>query len=601
MPEGTGLIVRTAGAKRTKAEIKRDFDYLLRLWENIRDLTLASTAPNLVYEEGNLIKRSIRDLYSKEVDEVLVEGEHAYRDAKDFMKMIMPSHARNVKLYKQTRPLFSSYQVEGQLDSLFSPVITLRSGGYLVMDQTEALVAVDINSGKATREHNIEDTALKTNLQAAEEIARQLRLRDLAGLIVIDFIDMEERRNNRAVERRLKESLKNDRARIQVGRISHFGLLEMSRQRLRQSMLEGSTKPCSQCEGTGLIRSLSSCALSVLRSVEEHLLSKRVESLSVRCAPDVATYILNDKREHLLTLETAYGLSIFIVADGTISPSGCKIERDGKRGRPARTAKDPAVKIDSAFASDEQPEASQDDDGERRQARSDTDEEPGKRRRRRRRKRGGRRNDNQTGTAEDSAEASAGSDSDQPDTDTAGAAETGNGHGTGADAADAEATEKPKRARRARRPRKSANAESEAAPEATPDDSVDDAPDAEVAAPSDDEPPAEKPKRARRARKPKAASAAGDSTDGTAEAQEKPKKPARKRARKPAAKKAKAAAMGDADTNGAGSDDAATPAPEAAGAAPADEPETETRSSWSPPAATAKPDAPRRTGWWRRG
>ena len=242
VPEGMGLIVRTAGAKRTKPEIKRDFDYLLRLWENVRDLTLESTAPSLVYEEGNLIKRSIRDLYTKDVDEVLVEGEAAHHEAKSFMKMLMPSHARNVKLYKETRPLFSRNKVDAQLDSLFSPNVTLKSGGYMVMNQTEALVAVDINSGKSTREHSIEDTALRTNLEAAEEIARQLRLRDLAGLIVIDFIDMEEKRNNRAVERKLKEALKHDRARIQVGRISHFGLLEMSRQRLRQGMLENSTK-----------------------------------------------------------------------------------------------------------------------------------------------------------------------------------------------------------------------------------------------------------------------------------------------------------------------------------------------------------------------
>ena len=236
VPQGMGVIVRTAGAQRTRPEIKRDFDYLMRLWENVRDLTLHSTAPALVYEEGSLIKRSIRDLYTKDVDEVFVEGEAAYREAKDFMKMLMPSHAKNVKLYKDTRPLFSKHQTETQLDALYSPTVTLPSGGYIVMNQTEALVSVDINSGKATREHNIEDTALKTNLEACDEIARQLRLRDLAGLVVIDFIDMEENRNNRAVERRLKDALKNDRARIQVGRISHFGLMEMSRQRLRPGL-----------------------------------------------------------------------------------------------------------------------------------------------------------------------------------------------------------------------------------------------------------------------------------------------------------------------------------------------------------------------------
>jgi ribonuclease E len=341
VPEGMGLIVRTAGAQRTKTEIKRDYDYLLRVWENVRDLTLTSTAPSLVYEEGSLIKRAIRDLYNKDVEEVIVEGEDGYREAKDFMKMLMPSHARNVKLHKDTRPLFSRYKIDSQLDSLFSPTVTLPSGGYLVMNQTEALVAIDINSGKATREHNIEDTALKTNMEAAEEIARQLRLRDLAGLIVIDFIDMDEKRNNRNVERRLKEALKNDRARIQVGRISHFGLLEMSRQRLRQGMLEGSTRPCPHCEGTGLVRSVSSSALSVLRGMEENLMSRKPENLTVYCHPEVANYIVNDKREHLLSLETGYGVSIFIVPRERVLPWESEIERGAERpGLPRRSAQE---------------------------------------------------------------------------------------------------------------------------------------------------------------------------------------------------------------------------------------------------------------------
>ncbi|MFO1089405.1 MAG: Rne/Rng family ribonuclease [Hyphomicrobiales bacterium] len=348
VPEGMGLIVRTAGAQRTKAEIKRDFDYLIRLWENVRDLTLQSTAPSLVYEEGSLIKRSIRDLYTKDVDEILVEGDDGYREAKDFMKMLMPSHARNVKLYKDTRPLFSRYQMESQLDALFSPTVTLPSGGYLVINQTEALVSIDINSGKSTREHNIEDTALRTNLEASDEIARQLRLRDLAGLIVIDFIDMEEPRNNRAVERRLKEALKNDRARIQVGRISHFGLLEMSRQRLRQGMLEGSTKPCPHCEGRGIIRSVSSCALSVLRGVEDHLISRRAENLTVKCHPDVAVYILNEKRDNLLTLELTYGISVFIVPSGELRSVESVIERAGERQASVRRLQQIPVRMDTA-------------------------------------------------------------------------------------------------------------------------------------------------------------------------------------------------------------------------------------------------------------
>ena len=282
MPEGMGVILRTAGAARTKTEVKRDFEYLLRLWETVRDLTLKSTAPTLVYEEGSLVKRSIRDLYNKDIDEILVAGEDGYKDAKEFMRMLMPSHAKNVKLYGDTLPIFTRFGIESQLDAMFQPVMQLRSGGYIVINQTEALVAIDVNSGRATREHHIEDTALKTNLEAAEEIARQLRLRDLAGLIVIDFIDMDEKRNNRTVERRLKEALRHDRARIQVGHISHFGLLEMSRQRIRSSVLESSTEKCPHCGGTGHVRSVSSVALQLLRSIEEMLLKGATHNLIVR-------------------------------------------------------------------------------------------------------------------------------------------------------------------------------------------------------------------------------------------------------------------------------------------------------------------------------
>jgi ribonuclease E len=408
VPEGMGLIVRTAGAQRTKTEIKRDFDYLMRLWESVRDLTLNSTAPSLVYEEGNLIKRSIRDLYTKDVDEVLVEGDEAYRDAKDFMKMLMPSHARNVKPYKDTRQLFSRYQVETQLDSLFSQTVTLPSGGYMVINQTEALVSIDINSGRSTREHNIEDTALRTNLEASDEIARQLRLRDLAGLIVIDFIDMEEKRNNRAVERRLKEALKHDRARIQVGRISHFGLLEMSRQRLRQGMLEGSTKTCPHCEGRGVIRSVSSCALSVLRSIEEQLIAKRPENLTVQCNREVASYILNEKRDHLLTLEQSFGVSIYVVPSDDVKAAEALIERGGERTPPIRKALSAPVKMETALVEvPEAPVEEEEEEGEETVAEQSTSEErpmaasegetaegEQKRghRRRRRGRRGGRRN-----------------------------------------------------------------------------------------------------------------------------------------------------------------------------------------------------------------
>jgi ribonuclease E len=319
VPEGMGVILRTAGASRTKTEIKRDFEYLLRLWETVRDLTLKSTAPTLVYEEGSLVRRSIRDLYNKDIDEVIVAGNDAFHDAKEFMRMLMPSHAKNVRPYHESQPIFTRFGIESQLDAMFSPVVQLRSGGYIVLNQAEALVAIDVNSGRATREHHIEDTALKTNLEAAEEISRQLRLRDLAGLIVIDFIDMDEKRNNRAVERRLKECLKNDRARIQVGRISHFGLLEMSRQRIRTSVLESSTDKCPHCGGTGNVRSVSSLALQLLRVVEETLLRGATHDLIVRTRDEVALYVLNHKRAHLRELEERFRITITVTADPSMA------------------------------------------------------------------------------------------------------------------------------------------------------------------------------------------------------------------------------------------------------------------------------------------
>jgi ribonuclease E len=319
VPEGMGVILRTAGASRTKLEVKRDFEYLLRLWETVRDLTLKSTAPKLVYEEGSLVKRSIRDLYNKDIDEIIVAGDGGYGEARDFMRMLMPSHVKHVKLYKDTQPLFTRWGIESQLDAMFSPVVQLRSGGYIVINQAEALVAIDVNSGRATREHHIEDTALKTNGEAAEEIARQLRLRDLAGLIVIDFIDMDETRNNRTVERRMKDALKNDRARIQVGRISHFGLLEMSRQRIRSSVLESSTEKCPICGGSGHVRSVSSVALQLLRALEEMLIKGATHNLIVRTRSEVALYVLNHKRGHLRALEERFQVTLTITADATVT------------------------------------------------------------------------------------------------------------------------------------------------------------------------------------------------------------------------------------------------------------------------------------------
>ena len=327
VPDGAGLIIRTAGSQRTKAEIKRDYEYLQRLWEQIRELTLKSTAPAKIYEEGDLIKRTIRDLYSKEIDEVIVAGEAGYRSAKDFMKMIMPSHAKNVKPYAEQLPLFARYQVEGYLSGMFNPTVQLPSGGYIVIGVTEALVAIDVNSGRATKEGSIEQTALKTNLEAADEVARQLRLRDLAGLIVIDFIDMDERKNNTAVEKRLKDKLKTDRARIQVGRISGFGLLEMSRQRLRPGMLEATTQPCPHCHGTGLLRSDDNVALSILRQLEEEGVRGRSKEVLVRAPVGIANFLMNQKREHIAAIEARYGMAVRIECDVTLVSPDFAIEK----------------------------------------------------------------------------------------------------------------------------------------------------------------------------------------------------------------------------------------------------------------------------------
>ncbi len=319
VPEGMGIILRTAGANRTKVEIKRDFEYLLRLWETVRELTLTSSAPSLVYEEGSLIKRAIRDLYNKEIEDIHVAGEEGFREARDFMRMLMPSHAKNVVPYREPQPIFAKHGVEHQLDAMFSPVVQLKSGGYIVINPTEALVSIDVNSGRSTREHHIEDTALKTNMEASEEIARQLRLRDLAGLIVIDFIDMEEKRNNRSVERKLKDCLKNDRARIQVGRISHFGLMEMSRQRIRTGVLESSIEVCATCGGTGHVRSAASVSLQLLRAMEEQLLRSATHNLIVRTRAEVALYVLNHKRAHLRELEERFEVTLVVQADDSVT------------------------------------------------------------------------------------------------------------------------------------------------------------------------------------------------------------------------------------------------------------------------------------------
>ena len=402
VPSGMGVILRTAGLERSKAEIKRDYDYLVRLWDTIREVTLKSTAPALIYEEGNLIKRSIRDLYNKDIEDIAIEGEEGYRAAKDFMRQLMPSHAKKVQLYNDQTPLFHRYQVETQLDAMHSPVVQLRSGGYIVINPTEALVAIDVNSGRATKERNIEETALRTNAEAAEEIARQLRLRDLAGLIVIDFIDMEDSRHQQQVERRLKEAMRSDRARIQIGRISAFGLLELSRQRLRPSLLEISTEICPHCEGTGRVRSTESTVLHVLRGIEEEGIRRRAAEIRVAVPTAVALYLLNQKRGALAEIEMRYGLRVFVDGDESLIPPHYKLERI--RTRPVDQQAPVPLSMTSATydldeeAVDEVEESDEEtsaegETAERVEETSDDASPDGRGRRRRRRRRGGRRDD----------------------------------------------------------------------------------------------------------------------------------------------------------------------------------------------------------------
>ncbi len=460
VPEGAGLIIRTAGAKRTKAEIKRDYEYLQRLWEQIRELTLKSIAPAKIYEEGNLIKRSIRDLYNREIDEVLVEGEEGYRTAKDFMKMIMPSHAKNVKHYADPMPLFARYQVESYLAGMFNPTVQLKSGGYIVIGVTEALVAIDVNSGRSTKEGSIEETALKTNLEAAEEVARQLRLRDLAGLIVIDFIDMDERRNNLAVEKRLKEALKHDRARIQVGRISGFGLLEMSRQRLRPGMIETTTQLCSHCHGTGLIRSDDNLALSILRQIEEEGVRRRSREVLLKAPVGIINFLMNSKREHIAQIEERYGLSVRLEADPSLVSPDFSLEKfkTATRAVPA-----PSAEVISIDASMMEPAT---EEGEAPEAAPESGEEgaqPKKRRRRRRRRRGGGAGGETTGAAA-AQEAAPGAQADADDEEPAPAqADAGEAAPEGETAASEAEQEKPKKRSVRRRRKKVAE---DAAPEA---------------------------------------------------------------------------------------------------------------------------------------
>lgn len=468
--DGMGVIVRTAGMERSKPEIKRDFEYLLRSWDSIRERTLESSAPALIYEEAGLIKRSIRDLYSDQIDEVIVEGEEGYRFAHDFMQMLMPNHADNVKQYQDKIPLFTRYQVEQQLDAMFSPTVQLKSGGYIVINPTEALVSIDVNSGKSTREHNIEETAYKTNLEAAEEVARQLRLRDLAGLVVIDFIDMEENRNIRKVEQKLKECLRNDRARIQVGRISGFGLLEMSRQRLRPSLLESSTMPCPHCQGRGYVRSIESTALTVLRAIEEEGIRDRSAEITVAMSAEVALYLLNHKRERIGDMERRYVMRVILAADPSLVPPDFRIERSktrqpGEVNRPEVAPKlDPMRPITQESAYAEEDVAADDGDeadGEDTAAESGAEtaegsEADGRRRRRRRRRRGrGDRAPREGADAEAAADGEAVGDDTAEGGDDAAGDEAGDdqtvGNAEGAEAGAEGADGEGRRRRRGRR------------------------------------------------------------------------------------------------------------------------------------------------------
>ena len=588
VPQGAGLIVRTAGAKRTKAEIRRDYEYLQRLWEQIRELTLKSIAPAKIYEEGDLIKRSIRDLYNREIDEVFVEGDRGYRIAKDFMKMIMPSHAKNVKKYEDSLPLFARYQVETYLGGMFNPTVQLKSGGYIVIGVTEALVAIDVNSGRATKEGSIEETALKTNLEAAEEIARQLRLRDLAGLIVIDFIDMDERRNNSAVEKRMKDRLKTDRARIQVGRISGFGLMEMSRQRLRPGMLEATTQPCPHCHGTGLIRSDDNLALTILRQIEEEGTRRRSREVLVRAPVGIANYLMNQKREHISQIEARYGLSVRVEGDPALVSPDFTLEKFKTATRSITAVAAPVVSVDASIMDQVDEDEAEEAQIEQSEAEEDDGDKP--KRRRRRRRRGGRnrgsqqdKDASQSSDEDDSAEAE--TPSEEPMADAEPAPE---GEAAGEE-------EKPKKRSRSRKkkepePVEEAAAEAPEAAEAVAEDTAPAATEAvEAEAAEATEAVEEKPKR-KRGRPKKTEEAA-------------PEKKTRTRKRKPAAETAAEDAQAAPAEEPAPAAEEPAPSPEVV--EPAPEPEMAVPEPVAAePAEDPAPEAekkPKRRGWWSLG
>ena len=597
VPDGMGVIVRTAGMSRNKSEIKRDFEYLLRIWDQIRELTLQSTAPCLVYEEANQIKRAIRDLYNKDIEEIQIEGEEGYRTAKDFMRMLMPSHAKRVQPYKDRIPLFHRYQIEQQLDAMYSPVVTLPSGGYIVINSTEALVAIDVNSGKSTKEHNIEETALKTNTEAAEETARQLRLRDLAGLIVIDFIDMEVNRNNRAVERKLKECLKADRARIQVGRISAFGLLEMSRQRLRPGVHEVNMETCGHCAGTGVVRSTDSTALHVLRAIEEEGIRDRSDAISVYVPASVAFYILNQKRQALTEIESRYGFSVMLEPDDTLIPPDHRIERLRNRTAEGKaTAKPIQAGTGDMDAVVDEPEEKPEDRLGGPEQDGDQEEAKGKRRRRRRRR---KKPDDAVATQAETVDAEA--DSVEPEAEaTAEADEDGESAEADDDAGEESIAQKRRRRGRRGGRRRTRRRDDEGAEEAVAGDAIEQPDEAEPA------PEAAEPLAAEASAEPRAAEEP-ETPEPTVESEDQPAEPVAAAAEEPAP------AEESTETPAGPEEEPAAAEPEVIPLAAANDP-TDVEAAWAvsepepeapqqdnetveEPAAEEKP---RRRGWWSR-
>ena len=579
VPARMAMIVRTAGLARTRAEIKRDFEYLLRQWEGIREATLESSAPVLINEEANLIRRSIRDLYSRDIDQILVEGDDGYRIAKDFMRTLIPSHGAKVQPYRDRIPLFARYQIESQLDAMYSAQVQLRSGGYLVINPTEALVSIDVNSGRATKQRTIEETALKTNQEAADEIARQLRLRDLAGLVVIDFIDMDENRNQRNIERRFKEAMRNDRARIQIGRISPFGLLELSRQRLCPSLLETATEVCTTCVGTGVVRATSSSAVHVLRAIEEEGLRERSAEIRVSVPGQIALYILNNKRQALSEIEALYGMTVDFTEDATLIPPMYTIETlSAREGAPSETALEIARAEESKSAEREAP------------APSDGEEQP-RRRRRRRKPRGGRSEESR--------------DSKVADGEGGEAAEAGEAaSASGAPAAEeGEEGTRSKRRRRGRRGGRRRNSRNREASEETKTEASETP---EVADGADSAEPGEAVASPESGEDGKTETAAQD----TAEAEQKPKRRSRRSPRRKPKKEADADSAAAPGEDGGKSDtppsesEASSPAPAEPAAAPRTSEDAPSDGDTKAAKSDEKPadgdEAPRRGGWWQR-